>query len=57
MLPDAVLDPAHAALAMSLAGVGLLLGITGVILLANLVGWIGATIKPIGRKTPESATA
>ena len=57
VLPDTVLDPAHAALAISLAGVGLLLGIIGVILLANLVVWIGATIKPIGRKIPESATA
>ncbi|MFF5793974.1 hypothetical protein ACFY5D_18170 [Paeniglutamicibacter sp. NPDC012692] len=56
-IPDSVLDPAHAALAMSLAGVGLLLGVTGVLLLANLVGWIGATIMPIRRKSIESATA
>lgn len=56
-VPDSALDPSHSALAMSLAGVGLLLGIVGVVLLANLVGWIGATIKPLGRKTPESAIA
>lgn len=56
-VPDSVLDPAHAALAMSLAGVGLLLGVTGIVLLANLVGWIGATMKPVGHKLLENKTA
>lgn len=56
--PNPVLDPMHATVAMTLTIVALLLAITGVVLLANLVGWIGTTIKPIGSRQPfEGATA
>lgn len=56
-LPQMATDPWHLALALCLAGLCLLLLIVGVLLLGQLAGWIGASVKAAETKAQKKGTA
>ncbi|WP_404289801.1 hypothetical protein [Glutamicibacter arilaitensis] len=55
-LPETSTDPWHAALALTLAGLGLLLLVVGVMLLGQLAGWIAPTFRAMDEKLGDGAT-
>ena len=55
--PQMATDPWHLALALCLAALGILALIIGVLLLGQLVGWIGASVKAAETKVRQEGSA
>ncbi|MFL4476455.1 hypothetical protein ACIPVK_20855 [Paeniglutamicibacter sp. MACA_103] len=54
-MPSMMLDPVLGALALAMAVVALLLLVVGAVLLVRLLGWMGATLRPL--RLPATAAA